>query len=102
MFTLLPPLHHGLCQAVERQAAAGVAEANSLLLVVDGQEGLTASDEEIISWLRRKHPDKPVTLAVNKCENVRLADTQVANLCLEPFQRMGYAYILQQRSDLQI
>lgn len=67
-----------LCQAVERQAAAGVAEADSLLLVVDGQEGLTASDEEIVSWLRRKHPNKPITLAVNKCENVRLADTQVA------------------------
>ncbi len=66
---------HG--QAVERQAAAGVAEADSLLLVVDGQEGLTASDEEIIAWLRRKHPSKPITLAVNKCENVRIADTQV-------------------------
>ena len=72
-----------LCQAVERQAAAGVAEADSLLLVVDGQEGLTAADEEIISWLRRKHPDKPVTLAVNKCENVRLADTQVTHLYLQ-------------------
>lgn len=67
-------------QAVERQAAAGVAEADSLLLVVDGQEGLTAADQEIVSWLRRKHPDKPVTLAVNKCENVRVADTQVATL----------------------
>ena len=64
-------------QAVERQAAAGVAEADSLLLVVDGQEGLTASDQEIVTWLRRKHPKKPVTLAVNKCENVRVADTQV-------------------------
>ena len=57
-----------------------MAEADSLLLVVDGQEGLTASDEEIISWLRRKHPGKPVTLAVNKCENARLADTQVSHL----------------------
>ncbi len=41
-------------QAVERQAAAGVAEADSLLLVVDGQQGLTASDEEIVTWLRRR------------------------------------------------
>ena len=64
-------------QAVERQAAAGVAEADSLLLVMDGQEGLTGSDEEIVSWLRQKHPGKPITLAVNKCENVRLADTMV-------------------------
>lgn len=65
---------------MERQAAAGVAEADSLLLVVDGQEGLTASDQEIVSWLRRKHPHKPLTLAVNKCENVRTADTQVCTL----------------------
>ena len=41
-------------QAVERQAAAGVAEADSILLVTDGQQGLTASDEEIVSWLRRR------------------------------------------------
>ena len=44
-----------LTQAVERQAAAGVAEADSILLVTDGQQGLTASDEEIVSWLRRRY-----------------------------------------------
>ena len=54
-----------------------MAEADSLILVVDGQTGLTASDEEIVSWLRRSHPRKPVTLAVNKCENLRAADMQV-------------------------
>lgn len=57
-----------------------MAEADSLLLVVDGQEGLTGSDQEIVSWLRRKHPGKPITLAVNKCENVKLADTMVGFL----------------------
>ena len=66
-----------MLKAIERQAAAGVSEADSLILVVDGLDGLTSSDEEIMSWLRKTHPDKPVTLAVNKCENVRNADTQV-------------------------
>lgn len=75
-------------QAIERQAAAGVSEADSLILVVDGQDGLTSSDEEIMSWLRRTHPDKPVTLAVNKCENVRIADTQVRKFLSSPMS--GY------------
>lgn len=41
------------------------------------QAGLNAADEEIISWLRRTHPGKPLTLAVNKCDNVAKADLQV-------------------------
>lgn len=47
-------------------------------MVVDGKEGLTASDSEILSWLRRNFPRKPVLLAVNKCENVQKADLQVS------------------------
>ncbi len=66
-----------LLQAIERQAAAAVAEANSIVLVMDGQLGLTAADEEIVSWLRRSHPSKPVHLAINKCENPQKADLQV-------------------------
>lgn len=47
-------------QAIERQAAAGIAEAVALILVVDGQTGVTGADEEVVSWLRRTHPKKPV------------------------------------------
>jgi len=47
-------------QAIERQAAAGVAEADCIVLVVDGQSGVTGADEEIVTWLRRTHPKKPV------------------------------------------
>lgn len=63
-------------QAIERQAAAGAAEADVLVMVVDGQAGVTAADEAIATWLRRTHPRTPVLLAVNKCENARLADVQ--------------------------
>ena len=49
-------------QAIERQAAAGVAEADCIVLVVDGQSGVTGADEEIVTWLRRTHPKKPVRL----------------------------------------
>lgn len=77
----------GLPEAIERQAAAGVAEADCIVLVMDGQTGLTATDEEIVSWLRRSHPKKPVMLAINKCETPQKADIQAAdfwNLGLEP------------------
>jgi len=67
----------GLPEAIERQAAAGVAEADCIVLVMDGQTGLTATDQEIVSWLRRSHPKKPVMLAINKCENPQKADIQV-------------------------
>ncbi|KAL4446309.1 hypothetical protein ABPG77_003116 [Micractinium sp. CCAP 211/92] len=68
----------GLPAAIERQAAAAVDEADALIFVVDGQTGGTAVDEEILAWLRRTHPDKPVVLAVNKCENVGKADLMAA------------------------
>ena len=68
----------GLPMAIERQAAAAAAEADVLVLVVDGQSGGTAADEEILAWLRRMHPDKPLVLAVNKCENTARADLQAA------------------------
>ena len=42
------------------------------------QGGLTSADEEILGWLRRAHSNKPVILAVNKCENAARADLQAA------------------------
>lgn len=77
----------GLPEAIERQAAAGVAEADCIVLVMDGQTGLTGTDQEIAAWLRRSHPSKPVVLAVNKCENPQKADMQAADfweMGLEP------------------
>ncbi len=61
----------------DRQAAAGIFEADSVIFMVDGQEGLTGSDREVMDWLRVKHSGKPVVLAVNKCESPQKADLQV-------------------------
>ncbi|KXZ52494.1 hypothetical protein GPECTOR_9g538 [Gonium pectorale] len=77
----------GLPEAIERQAAAGVSEADTVILLVDGQAGLQAGDEEILAWLRSNHPSKSVMLAVNKCENSAKADQMVADfwgMGLEP------------------
>ncbi|KAG6550776.1 hypothetical protein Mapa_007680 [Marchantia paleacea] len=59
----------GLPALIEKQAAAAVDDADSIIFVVDGQTGPTSADIDIAQWLRKKHSDKRVTLAVNKCES---------------------------------
>jgi GTP-binding protein len=54
-------------ELVRRQAAAAVAEADVLLLVMDGKEGPQAGDSEVIAYLRRT--GKPFLLAVNKIDH---------------------------------
>ncbi len=52
---------------IREQANLALAEAAVALVIVDGQQGVTASDEAIAQWLR-SHPCKSL-LAVNKCES---------------------------------
>ncbi|KAJ7535605.1 hypothetical protein O6H91_12G039800 [Diphasiastrum complanatum] len=59
----------GLPALIERQAASAVEEALAIIFVVDGQAGVNASDLDIAEWLRKKHSNKFITLAVNKCES---------------------------------
>ena len=47
-----------LAGATARQARAGADEADLVLFVVDGREGPSAVDDEILAWLRKS--DKPV------------------------------------------
>ncbi len=61
---------------IREQAMAALAESSAAIFVVDGQIGLTSSDEEIASWLRQQ--PVPVLLAVNKCESVEQGVTQAA------------------------
>jgi GTPase len=56
-----------------------VAEADVVMLLCDGQEGPTTTDEEVIAWLRRVHSSKPVILAVNKCESATQGELQAAS-----------------------
>jgi len=51
---------------VDKQARAAVEEADIVVFVVDGRDGLTAVDETIAAELRRSQ--KPVILAVNKTD----------------------------------
>ena len=52
---------------IREQAALALEEASVALMIVDGQQGLTAADEAIAEWLRFQ--EVPVLLAVNKCES---------------------------------
>lgn len=52
---------------IREQAMMALAEASVAIMVVDGQAGVTAADEEIAAWLRQQ--SVPVVLAVNKCES---------------------------------
>jgi GTP-binding protein len=52
---------------IREQAMLALSEASAAIFIVDGQAGLTASDESIAEWLRQQ--PVPVLLAVNKCES---------------------------------
>ena len=51
---------------MRKQVLAGIAEADALVFVVDGREGLTPLDQEVARLLRRVA--KPVVVAVNKVD----------------------------------
>jgi GTP-binding protein len=61
---------------IRQQAMTALSEASAAIFVVDGQTGLTASDEEIATWLRQQ--PVPVLLAVNKCESPEQGLVQAA------------------------
>ena len=56
----------GIDSAIASQAEVAVNLADAVVLVVDGQVGLTNTDERIVKMLRASR--KPVTLAVNKID----------------------------------
>ncbi|NNF51669.1 MAG: ribosome biogenesis GTPase Der [Gammaproteobacteria bacterium] len=56
----------GLAGLMAEQTMRALAEADHILLMVDGREGLTATDQQIAERLRRMR--SPVALVVNKAE----------------------------------
>ncbi|MDD5093561.1 MAG: ribosome biogenesis GTPase Der [Dehalococcoidia bacterium] len=52
---------------VRNQVEIAVAEADAIIMLVDAKNGVTIPDKEIAERLRRS--EKPVVLAVNKCDN---------------------------------
>jgi len=63
-----PSAKGGIMHEMARQAEAAIAEADVLLLVVDGRAGLSPQDREIAERLRRT--GRPLLLVVNKGEGM--------------------------------
>jgi GTP-binding protein len=62
------PLH----ELVHERGKRAIAEADLLVFVVDGREGIVAGDEQIAEAVRAA--DKPAILAVNKSDDRRASD----------------------------
>lgn len=60
---------------MRRQTEAALEEADAILFVIDGRDGMTPMDEHFAGFLRRQK--KPVVLAVNKCESEKASATGV-------------------------
>jgi GTPase len=60
---------------IQNQARLAIDEADAIVLVVDGRDGLTAADEEVAEVLRLAN--KPVFVAVNKAEGVKVQQDAV-------------------------
>jgi len=74
----------GLTAQVRAQAELAAAEADVVLMVVDGRAGPTAADETLARALRRT--GKPLLLAVNKLDSPAAAETGTGD-----FYRLGIA-----------
>jgi GTP-binding protein len=61
---------------IRDQALIALQEACAVIMVVDGQVGPTALDEEIARFLRQQK--LPIALAVNKCESETMGMLQAA------------------------
>jgi GTP-binding protein len=56
-----------MTRRTREQAKLAIEEADAIIFVVDGREGLTSADAEVADILRPT--SKPVILAVNKCDS---------------------------------
>ncbi|BCA80024.1 ribosome biogenesis GTPase Der [Desulfuromonas sp. AOP6] len=68
-----PASEERLLVQMREQSQLAVEEADVILFVLDGREGLTPSDEEVAAMLRRV--DKPVLFVVNKVDGPKQEET---------------------------
>jgi GTP-binding protein len=82
-----PDTRDALVATVRRQAQLAVDEAQAIVLVVDGREGLTAVDRAVADLLRRA--GKPLFVAVNKVDSARTeAEAPIAE-----FYELGFGEV---------
>jgi len=58
---------------VREQAEVAIDEADVIIFLVNGKEGITAADEEVAKLLFKSN--KPIVLGVNKIDNLKMRET---------------------------
>ena len=64
-----PVAKEGIVHEMAKQTRQAIAEADALIFLVDGRQGLTGSDQAIADDLRKS--GRPLVVAVNKAEGMR-------------------------------
>jgi GTP-binding protein len=82
---LVPDSHEPMDRAIAKQVEFALDEADVIILVVDGREGLHPGDQAIAERLRRS--GTPVLVAVNKLDNLERATEQFE------FFQLGFAQV---------
>ena len=77
-----PTATEGMLALIKQQSEIAMAEADILILLVDGRSGLTPADQDLVALLRKV--EKPVFVAVNKI------DTPKVESLLADFYRIGH------------
>ncbi|MGH7498017.1 MAG: ribosome biogenesis GTPase Der, partial [Gemmatimonadales bacterium] len=71
---LVPDSEDSMDRAIRQQVEFALAEADLVLFVVDGPEGINPVDRAIADRLR--HTDRPVVVAVNKLDDLERSTSQ--------------------------
>ncbi|MEO5566269.1 MAG: ribosome biogenesis GTPase Der [Luteimonas sp.] len=79
-------IDEGLAGATARQSRAAAEEADIVLFIVDGREGPSSLDDEILAWLRKI--SRPVFLVVNKVDGIDAPQAR------NEFARYGFKDVL--------
>lgn len=66
----IPGTENLMEKAIREQAMNAIEEADAIIFICDGRDGVTPFDIDIATILRKS--TKPVALAVNKCDNTRM------------------------------
>ena len=61
-----------MLQKIKNQAEIAIDEADVIIFIVNGRDGITAQDEEVAKILYKSN--KPTVLAVNKVDNVEMRE----------------------------
>ncbi len=67
---------------IQKQTRAAIEQADALIFVIDGREGITGQDKDVAKLLRRS--GKPIIFAVNK------SDTRASEATFVEAERMGF------------